>query len=121
MADLFPGLQQGAFEGAIVHNFIADEAINVGSPVIYVAAGTNENKPRVEPNDTQGAAAAGVVVGGDADGVYGGSGSAGQMNNVSSWILYFKVAFYLMISLVLWSPELIHIWLSLPVPPDSLE
>ena len=78
MTDLFPGLEQGAFEGARVTSFIADEAIEVGSPVIYVAPGTGENKPRVEPLNTQGAKAVGVVVGGDADGVYGGAGALGQ-------------------------------------------
>lgn len=73
MTDKYPGLYDGADTDAIVLNVIADEAISVGSPVIYVAAGTGELHPRVEPNDSQGANAAGVVVGGDNQGTYGGS------------------------------------------------
>jgi hypothetical protein len=78
MADNFPGLHQGAFEGSEVFNFIADEAITVGSPVIFVAGSGNEKKPRVEPHNVITVKAAGVCVGGDNDGVYGGSGSDGQ-------------------------------------------
>jgi hypothetical protein len=78
MADIFPGLHQGFFEGADVQSFLADEAVDVGAPVIFVAGTSPELKPRVEPNNTQGARAAGVVVGGDADGVILGSGDAGR-------------------------------------------
>lgn len=74
MADLYPGLKSGpANDGAVTENFIADEAITIGSPVILVAPATGELKPRVEPSSTQGARAVGVVVGGDNDPVYGGS------------------------------------------------
>lgn len=69
MADLYTGLFDGALPEASVVNMIADEAIPVFSPVIYVAAGTGERSPRVEPNNTQGARAAGVAVGGDANGI----------------------------------------------------
>ena len=75
MADLFPGIAQGpAGTQAIYGNYIADEAVEIGSPVIVVAAGSGELKPRVEPNNTQGARAFGVAVGGDNKiAVYGGS------------------------------------------------
>lgn len=73
MTDKYPGLYRGAFPGAQTINAIADEAIAVYSPVIFVAAGTGEYSPRVEPNDTQGANAAGVVVDGDNRGIAGGS------------------------------------------------
>ena len=74
MTDLYPGIFDGAVdESAVVINAIADEAITIGSPVILVAAGTGEQAPRVEPNDTQGAYCFGVCVGGQANGTYGGS------------------------------------------------
>lgn len=75
MADLFPGIAQGPVDSqAIYGDYIADEAITIGSPVIAVAAGTGELKNRVEPNATQGALAFGVCVGGDNKAaVYGGS------------------------------------------------
>ena len=74
MTDLYPGLENGTIDaGALTFNAIADEATEVYAPVILVAAGSGERLPRVEPNDTQGAAAVGVVVNGDNDGTVSGT------------------------------------------------
>jgi hypothetical protein len=77
MADNYPGLENGTARGGVAGNVswdvIADEAVDIGAPVIAVAAGTGEKFPRVEPNDTQGAMALGVVVAGDKDGTFSGS------------------------------------------------
>lgn len=71
MADLYPGLFDGAADSsAMVINAIADEAIIIGAPVISVAAATGELSPRVEPTVTGTLAIAGVVVGGDANGIW---------------------------------------------------
>lgn len=71
MTDKYPGLFDGALDtGAIVLNAIADEAIEIGSPVIPVAPATGELSPRVEPTVTGTLAIAGVVVGGDANGIW---------------------------------------------------
>ena len=78
MADLFPGLHQGFFEGADVQSLIASAAIDVGSPVVLAAPSGNEKKPRVAIVSSQGDRAIGVVVGGQADGVILGSGDAGR-------------------------------------------
>jgi len=77
MTDQYAGLDSGpAFgdvSGSIVYEMIADEAVDIGAPVILVAAGTGERLPRVEPNNTQGAHAFGVVVDGVKDGAFSGS------------------------------------------------
>lgn len=77
MTDLYTGLENGPTDGGTAGNIvieaIADEAIDLGSPVIIVAPGTGERLPRVEPNDTQGAHAFGVVVSGVVDGTFSGS------------------------------------------------
>jgi len=70
MTDKYPGLFDGAADSsAIVINAIADEAIEIGSPVISVAPATGEIAPRVEPTATNGHVS-GVVVGGDANGIW---------------------------------------------------
>lgn len=79
MTDQFPGLASGAFPGAEINDFIADEAIIAGSPVIYVAPGTGELKPRVEPTSTQGGVVNGVAVEGDNRGTYDTAGTDGQV------------------------------------------
>ena len=78
MTDQFPGLSSGAFPGAQTEDAIADEAIIVGSPIIYVAPGAGELKPRTEPIDTQGISIDGVVVDGDNRGTYDTAGADGQ-------------------------------------------
>ena len=71
MADLYPGIANGPIDdAAITINYIADEAIEIGEPVIYVAAGTGEILPRVEPSTDGTLTVAGVVVGGDAEGIW---------------------------------------------------
>lgn len=65
----------GIFDGAagaeaLVVNYIADEAIEIGAPVIPVAAGTGEIYPRVEPTTDGTLAIVGVVVGGDNNGIW---------------------------------------------------
>ena len=75
MTDNYPGLFDGAADpSAIVINAIADEAIEIGAPVVVVAAGTGEYAPRVEPGNTGVESGdqfvAGVVVGGDANGIW---------------------------------------------------
>lgn len=77
MTDQYTGLENGTVDGgvagSIVIEAIADEAVDIGAPVILVAAGTGERLPRVEPNNTQGAHAFGVVVAGVKDGTFSGS------------------------------------------------
>lgn len=74
MTDKYSGLFDGAIdERAYVINAIADESITIGSPVIIVAPATGELLPRVEPTASQGANIYGIVVGGDANGTYGGT------------------------------------------------
>lgn len=71
MTDKYSGLYDGAADSAaLVINAIADEAIEIGSPVIPVAAATGELAPRVEPTTDGTLFIAGVVVGGDANGIW---------------------------------------------------
>ena len=71
MTDKYTGLYDGAADSAaLVVNAIADEAIEIGSPVIAVAAATGELAPRVEPTTDGTLFIAGVVVGGDANGIW---------------------------------------------------
>ena len=71
MADLAAGVFDGAAGAeAIVVNYIADEAIEIGAPVIWVAAGTGEIFPRVEPSTDGTLTVAGVCVGGDSNGIW---------------------------------------------------
>lgn len=66
MALKYLGLFSGrAKTSAIVENKIADEAIHMGDPVIEVAPASGERDSRVEPNNSQGAKAFGIVVDGD--------------------------------------------------------
>ena len=77
MTDLYTGLENGPIDGGTAGNIvieaIASEAVDLGSPVILVAAGTGERLPRVAPDNTQGAYALGVVVAGVIDGTFSGS------------------------------------------------
>lgn len=71
MTDKYPGLYDGSADSAsLVINAIADEAIEIGAPVIPVAAATGELSPRVEPTTDGTLFIAGVVVGGDANGIW---------------------------------------------------
>ncbi len=71
MTDKYTGLYDGASDAsAMVINAIADEAIVIGAPVIAVAAATGELSPRVEPTTDGTLYIAGVVVGGDANGIF---------------------------------------------------
>jgi len=71
MTDKYAGLFDGAADAsAMVINQIADEAIIIGAPVIPVAAATGEVNPRVEPTADGTLFIAGVVVGGDANGIF---------------------------------------------------
>ncbi len=71
MTDKYQGLFDGAADSAAsVINAIADEAIEIGAPVIAVAAATGEVNPRVEPTTDGTLFVAGVVVGGDANGIW---------------------------------------------------
>lgn len=71
MTDKYAGIFDGAADpSAMVINAIADEAIEIGAPVIAVAAGTGEINPRVEPTTDGTLYVAGVVVGGDANGIW---------------------------------------------------
>lgn len=71
MADNYPGLFDGAAGAeALVVNFTASEAIEIGACVGTAAAGTGELQARVQPISTLGAHSVGVVVGGDANGIW---------------------------------------------------
>lgn len=71
MTDKYAGIFDGATDAAaLVINLIADEAIEIGAPVIQVAAATGEINPRVEPTTDGTLFVAGVVVGGDANGIW---------------------------------------------------
>lgn len=77
MTNLFLGLARGPIdhEASSVINAIANEQIDMGNAVKLVAAPSLELLPRVENGDTQGEFIYGIVVGGDADGIFG-DGSA---------------------------------------------
>ena len=71
MVDKHFGLFSGrAGSEAIVRNAIADEAIFIGDPVVFVNQPAGERDPRVKPDNTPGAAIAGIVVDGDQKGLY---------------------------------------------------
>ena len=71
MADNYPGLANGPVgDDAITVNYIANEAIEIGAPVIAIAAATGEILPRVEPSSVGTSTVVGVVVGGDAEGIW---------------------------------------------------
>ncbi len=71
MADKHLGLFSGrAGSEAIVRNAIADEDIFIGDPVIFVTQPAGEREPRVEPNNSQGVAIAGIAIDGDQKGLY---------------------------------------------------
>jgi hypothetical protein len=71
MTDKYTGLYDGAADSAaLVINAIADEAIEIGSPLITVAAATGELSPRVEPTADGTLFIAGVCVGGDNNGIW---------------------------------------------------
>ena len=73
MTNLFLGLARGPIdhEASSVINAIANEQIDMGNAVKLVAAPSLELLPRVENGDTQGEFIYGIVVGGDADGIFG--------------------------------------------------
>jgi acyl CoA:acetate/3-ketoacid CoA transferase beta subunit len=53
LTESYPEVKEGTLDtDAVVTDFIADEAIDLWSPVILVAAGTGEDMPRVEPINT---------------------------------------------------------------------
>jgi len=71
MADLYPGLFDGAAGAeAVVVNYTASEAIEIGAPVVAAAAGTGELQARVQPSIIGEDYCIGVVVGGDAEGIW---------------------------------------------------
>ncbi len=73
MTNQYPGLARGPIdhEASSVINAIANEQIDMGNVVKLVAEPSSEILPRIENVDSQGESAYGVVVGGDADGIYG--------------------------------------------------
>lgn len=77
MTNLFLGLARGPIEheASSVINAIANEQIDMGNSVKLIAPPSLELLPRVENGDTQGEFIYGIVVGGDADGIFG-DGSA---------------------------------------------
>lgn len=86
MTNLFPGLARGPIdhEASSVINAIANEQIDMGNGVKLVTEPSAEILPRVENGDTQGESLYGVVVGGDADGIYGdGSASSDDTTRAS--------------------------------------
>ena len=73
-----PGIQSGPFGSeAIVANYIANAAINIGAVVTDAAAGTGEYSTRVSHGTTTSGTLRGVVIGGDARGTYATTGYAG--------------------------------------------
>ena len=82
MTNQFPGLARGPIdhEASSVINSIANEAITMGDLVQLDTSGppSSELLPRIEVADTaQGSDSSyGVVVGGDADGIYGSGAAA---------------------------------------------
>jgi len=84
MTDKYPGIVRGAFPGADTHNAIADEAITIYSPVIYVAPGTGELSSRVEPSAVQGGNATNVPAGIVVDGQNRGFAGASDENSAAA-------------------------------------
>jgi len=71
MADLALGLFDGeAGAEAVVINAIANEALAIGSPVIWIDAATGEKMPRVGHPAAATEPVIGVVTGGDNNGIY---------------------------------------------------
>jgi len=71
MADLIGGIFDGAAGAeALVVNAIANEAIKIGSPVVYVAPASGEIFPRVAHPAAATDEIIGVVVGGDNNGIW---------------------------------------------------
>ena len=84
MVDKHLGLFSGrAGSEAIVRNAIADEDIFIGDPVIFVASPAGERDARVEPNNSQGVAIAGIAVDGDQKGLYD-DGARGASEKVAA-------------------------------------
>ena len=73
MANNYPGLWTGTigFRSNSVVNVTADAPLLMGSAVELADAGPDELLPRVVPMDKTGALVYGIVVQGDADGIYG--------------------------------------------------
>ena len=91
MTNLYLGLARGPIdhEASSIINAIANEAITMGDLVQLDVSGppTNELLPRVEVADSaQGSDSSyGIVVGGDADGVYGtGAAAAADINRAAT-------------------------------------
>lgn len=71
MADLIGGIFDGAAGAeALVINAIANEAIKIGSPVVFVAPASGEIFPRVAHPAAATDEIIGVVVGGDNNGIW---------------------------------------------------
>jgi len=83
LTDNYPGLASGPIgDDAITVNYIADEAIEIGAPVIPVAAGSGEILPRVEPTTDGTLFVVGVTVSGDAEGIWS-DGTVANDGNVA--------------------------------------
>lgn len=84
----FKGLARGPIDHAAsaVINAIATEPMTMGSAVKLAVAGTGEILPRVALVDTDGDVTYGIVIGGDADGVYGDDGqdAASDINRAAT-------------------------------------
>jgi hypothetical protein len=83
MTNKFLGLARGAFprDQVTVINAIAAAAIFNGDAVELSAPGTDELRPRVTPTTGITDDTYGIVVGGDADGVYSDDGTASSPDN----------------------------------------
>jgi hypothetical protein len=83
MTNKFLGLARGAFprDQVTVLNAIAAAAIFNGDAVILSAPGTDELRPRVTPASSATGDTYGIVVGGDADGVYSDDGTRASPDN----------------------------------------
>ncbi len=83
MTNKFLGLARGAFprDQVTVINAIAAAAIFNGDAVELSAPGTDELRPRVTPTTGVTDETYGIVVGGDADGVYSDDGTRASPDN----------------------------------------
>lgn len=81
------GLARGPIDhqASSVINAIANEALDMGDAVILTGAPSGELLPRVKKSDTEAGIFYGIVVGGDADGIYGdGSASTDDSTRAST-------------------------------------
>lgn len=86
MTDLFVGLHRGPIdhEASSVINAVANGALNMGDAVRIIAEPSTELLPRVEAVDSQGEQVYGIVVGGDADGIFGDGATGAGTNDVNA-------------------------------------